>query len=190
MTYPEIVGDGTGGAIIAWRNRDVGLPYAQRVGADGTGQWAEFGVTIGIPVGSVTRLQIASDQGGGIVASLEIQRCEKRKTYVQRLNALGVVTDAGIPAASTALHQNYPNPFNPRTTIAFELLETAGITLDIYDVSGRFVARIAEGRWEGGHYEVVWDGRNAAGAPCTTGVYFCALRAGSQCLTRKMVLLQ
>jgi hypothetical protein len=190
MTYPEIVGDGTGGAIIAWRNRDVGLPYAQRVGADGTGQWAEFGVTIGIPVGSVTRLQIASDQGGGIVASLEIQRCEKRKTYVQRLNALGVVTDAGIPAASTALHQNYPNPFNPRTTIAFELLETAGITLDIYDVSGRFVARIAEGRWEGGHHEVVWDGRNAAGAPCTTGVYFCALRAGSQCLTRKMVLLQ
>lgn len=190
MTYPQVVGDGTGGAIIAWLSRSGGLPYAQRVGADGVGRWAEFGVIIGDPVGSVWQFQIASDQGGGIVASLGILRCDKRKTYIQRLNALGVVTDAEIPAAVTALHQNYPNPFNPRTTIAFELLETASITLDIYDVSGRLVARVAEGRWEKGHHEVAWDGRNAAGAPCATGIYFSALRAGSRCLTRKMVLLK
>ncbi len=35
---------------------------------------------------------------------------------------------------------NYPNPFNPSTTIAFELSETARVSLEVFDIQGRKVA--------------------------------------------------
>jgi hypothetical protein len=95
-----------------------------------------------------------------------------------------------IPALPLTLYQNHPNPFNPRTAIRFYLPETQEVFLDIYDVAGKRVARLAEGRREKGFHEVVWDGRNSLGTSCSTGVYFSRLKAGKSTISRKMVLLR
>ena len=134
--------------------------------------------------------QIAADGASGVVVSLDMLLCGIWGVFVQRLNAAGAVTEAKLPTHRMALAQNYPNPFNPMTVIAFHLPEAADIALEIYDVSGRSVARIAEGRWERGPHEVVWDGRNGSGVPCAAGIYFASLRAGSEQVTRKMVLIR
>ncbi|HYE95926.1 MAG TPA: T9SS type A sorting domain-containing protein [Rubricoccaceae bacterium] len=84
---------------------------------------------------------------------------------------------------SFQLHEAYPNPFNPATRIGFDLPEAADVRLAVYDVLGREVAVLAEGRHTAGTHEVVFD---AAGLP--SGVYVYRLEAGAQTLTRTLTL--
>ncbi len=94
------------------------------------------------------------------------------------------------PQIPVTLYQNHPNPFNPRTMIRFYLPETREIVLDIYNVAGVRVARLAEGRMERGYHEVAWDGRNSSGSICASGVYFTRLKAGKAQTSRKMLILR
>ena len=89
-----------------------------------------------------------------------------------------------------ALYQNHPNPFNPNTVIRFYLPKAEEVKLDIYNVAGQRVKRLAEGRREMGYQELEWDGRNGSGAECSSGIYFYRLRAGKTSISRKMVLLR
>jgi photosystem II stability/assembly factor-like uncharacterized protein len=76
-----------------------------------------------------------------------------------------------------ALEQNYPNPFNPYTTIKFSLPEQANVSLKIYNLLGQEVATLAEGEMPAAFHNVVWDGRNSAGAQVATGMYFYRIEA-------------
>jgi hypothetical protein len=102
-------------------------------------------------------------------------------------------TGAGdVPVAQepARLERVYPNPFNPATTVSFYLPEAAKVTLAVYDVGGRRVATLADGRIEAGMHESVWQGRDSAGRSVPSGVYFCRLESSGVVDTRKMVLLK
>ncbi len=94
------------------------------------------------------------------------------------------------PAMPLALHQNSPNPFNPSTTISYYLPERMQVRLDVYDVSGRLVARLADGEQERGDKVVQWDGRGMRGERASSGVYYYRLQAGKEVISRTMVLLR
>ncbi len=101
------------------------------------------------------------------------------------------VSAAPARRSGALLEANAPNPFNPSTTLAFELFEPGAAELDVYDVAGRHVRRLAHGAWrEAGRHEVVWDGRDEHGAQVAAGVYVYRLRVGSLEQTRRMVLLK
>ncbi|RMH70606.1 MAG: T9SS C-terminal target domain-containing protein, partial [Gemmatimonadetes bacterium] len=89
-----------------------------------------------------------------------------------------------------ALHQNYPNPFNPKTTLRFDVPQTARVSLSIYDVSGALVRTLVDGEVEAGYHQVVWDGTDASGQAVKSGVYVYRLDAGSFSQTESMVLLR
>jgi hypothetical protein len=100
-------------------------------------------------------------------------------------------TDAiAMPALPVTLYQNHPNPFNPQTVIRFYLPEAQEIVLDVYNVAGERVARLAEGKKEKGFHQVIWDGRSKSGTACASGVYFCRLHAGMFTDVRKMIILR
>jgi hypothetical protein len=88
------------------------------------------------------------------------------------------------------LSQIYPNPFNPVTTITFGLTKSGHVSLKVYDVSGRLVRVLVEEQRAARHYEEKWDGRDNAGKPVASGVYFCRLTAEGFSQTRKMVLVK
>ncbi|MEB3323482.1 MAG: T9SS type A sorting domain-containing protein, partial [Synechococcaceae cyanobacterium] len=87
--------------------------------------------------------------------------------------------------ARVALLGNWPNPFNPTTTIAFELPAGMDVTLDIFDVTGRRVARLVDGYRAAGRHEARFDAGGLA-----TGIYFSRLRAGETVTGRTMVLVR
>ena len=95
----------------------------------------------------------------------------------------------------TILLPNYPNPFNPETWIPYALAQDADVTLTIYDTNGEQIRRFDLGHQRAGHYTdrnraVYFDGRNDAGEPLSSGVYFYHLSAGDYSQTRKMLILK
>jgi flagellar hook assembly protein FlgD len=90
----------------------------------------------------------------------------------------------------TYLSQNFPNPFNPSTIITFGLEAEGSVSLRVYDVSGRLVRVIVEGKRSARHYREAWDGKDENGVAVASGVYFYRLTGGNYTHTRKMVLLR
>jgi hypothetical protein len=98
--------------------------------------------------------------------------------------ALGVYEGLSVPVVY-ALHQNYPNPFNPVTKIRFDLPEDADVQLSVYDVLGREVAELVNGRVVSGFHEVIWDASDVS-----SGVYLCQLTTLNSVITNKMVVVK
>jgi hypothetical protein len=91
---------------------------------------------------------------------------------------------------SYALEQNYPNPFNPTTTIKYDLPEAAKVTMTVYDIVGREVAKLVDGELDAGYHTAVFDGSRYA-----SGIYFVRMTAqGSDAKpyvkTMKIVLIK
>ncbi len=89
-----------------------------------------------------------------------------------------------IPEAY-ALRQNFPNPFNPSTEILFDLPEDAMVSLVVYDVLGREVARLVQRELHAGTHRARF---NAGNLP--SGVYFYRIQAGDFHSTHRMTLLK
>ncbi|MDP1676398.1 MAG: T9SS type A sorting domain-containing protein, partial [Bacteroidota bacterium] len=83
------------------------------------------------------------------------------------------------------LDQNYPNPFNPSTNIRYSIPSESYVTLNVYDLLGRLVTSLVEGKQSVGTHSVTF---NVAALP--TGVYIYAMRAGNFTAARKMVLIK
>ncbi len=94
------------------------------------------------------------------------------------------------PPESSALSQNVPNPFNPSTTIRFALPQAGPVSLTIYDVNGRRVRTLVDGRAEAGPHSLVWDGRDALAREVASGVYLYRLTIAEGVLVRKMLMVR
>ncbi|MFQ3599171.1 MAG: T9SS type A sorting domain-containing protein [Chloroherpetonaceae bacterium] len=103
-----------------------------------------------------------------------------------------IEVDAGLPK-TFELSQNYPNPFNPTTVINYQLPTASNVSLKIYDVLGKEVATLVNGRQEAGSYNFNFNASNLS-----SGVYFYRLQAsatngasGSNFVqTKKMMLVK
>ena len=86
------------------------------------------------------------------------------------------------------LGQNFPNPFNPKTAIEFYLPKSEYISLLIYDLNGKMVRSIYQGRQKSGQHLAFWDGYDDKGGKVACGIYFCKLTSDSWEGNTKMIL--
>ncbi|HXG00714.1 MAG TPA: T9SS type A sorting domain-containing protein, partial [Bacteroidota bacterium] len=108
-----VVGDGAGGAIIAWNDPRSGSNdiYAQRINSSGTVQWTADGVAVCTETGDQSDLSIASDgSGGAIIAWKDLRNGSNYDLYAQRINGSGTAqwTANGVAIASIAGNQTAP----------------------------------------------------------------------------------
>ncbi|MBC7186467.1 MAG: DUF4623 domain-containing protein [Calditrichaeota bacterium] len=84
------------------------------------------------------------------------------------------------------LAQNYPNPFNPKTRIRYVLAHEGEVRLEVFDLQGRLIQKVCEGKQRAGTHQLVFDGGSLA-----SGVYLYRLTVNQQeVATRKMVLVR
>jgi hypothetical protein len=118
--------------------------------------------------------------------SMNTQTGESAGLFTIEDTATGV---DGMPPA-TALLQNYPNPFNGHTTIAWSLADRAFVDIRIYDTAGRLVRTVVSAERGPGSHRALWNGRDDAGRPVASGVYFLRMSAGDVRQARKIVYLR
>lgn len=100
------------------------------------------------------------------------------------------VEEPAAPGLEFALGRAVPNPFHGTTAIRFAVPRESRIELVVYDLSGRRVRTLARGSVAAGEHAAVWNGRDDAGAPAPSGVYFYRLDAGAFSATRRLAFVR
>jgi hypothetical protein len=95
----------------------------------------------------------------------------------------------GVPTVY-ALEQNFPNPFNPETWIKYQLPASVHVRLSIYNALGQEVRRLVDYTQPAAYHQVVWDGRDNAGNPLPSGVFFYRLETSKFTSIKKMVMMR
>lgn len=83
-----------------------------------------------------------------------------------------------------------PNPFNPMTTIVYRASQSTRGTIGIYDVSGRLVRGLVDGAIQTGEHTLAFDGRDDAGNPLPSGIYFVRMETPEVFEVRQVTLLK
>jgi hypothetical protein len=86
--------------------------------------------------------------------------------------------------------QTSPNPFNARTSIRFAVAQSQVVRLQVYDLQGRHVRTLVDGRVSAGDHALPWDGRDDRGADLASGVYLYRLEAGHRVEVSRGVLVK
>jgi hypothetical protein len=100
-------------------------------------------------------------------------------------NPVGIHSISSSVPNEYSLLQNYPNPFNPVTTIKFNLPKVTDVKLIVYDVLGKEVSKLFNGKLSTGSYSYTFDA-----SKLSSGVYFYKLIAGDFVSVKKMMVLK
>jgi hypothetical protein len=82
----------------------------------------------------------------------------------------------------------YPSPAR-WANVSFTLPAAAHVTLGVYDLLGRQVARLANGQFGAGTTTRQWSGVDASGRRVSSGIYFYRLQVGNEVRTKQALLL-
>ncbi|MDE2646594.1 MAG: DUF5123 domain-containing protein [Bacteroidota bacterium] len=101
-------------------------------------------------------------------------------------SGVAIEEDTPIPSETNiVLDQNYPNPFNIETTIPYHLGRDGHVTLEVFDLLGRSVARLKDGYDSAGSYSVSLSMQQQG-----AGTYFYRLTVDGESTWRKLVVVK
>lgn len=80
----------------------------------------------------------------------------------------------------------------PTTALRFEIAlpRTAAVRLEVFDLAGRRMRTLADGRYDAGVHRAAWDGRDAAGLLLGSGTYYCRLSTDDARETRALTIVR
>jgi hypothetical protein len=163
--------------------------YAQKMDTIGNRLWETSDIPVCIP--NLSAKVTTDTKGGFIVAgerddfSIVAQQCSRNGNLGEVITAIDKEENGAIPQ-SFNLYQNYPNPFNPSTTILYSLPNNEWISIKLYDMLGKEVMSLFEGKQIAGKYSLMLNAIDIS-----TGVYMLMLRTErSPPKTIKLILLR
>ncbi|MDO9068899.1 MAG: T9SS type A sorting domain-containing protein, partial [Deltaproteobacteria bacterium] len=104
----------------------------------------------------------------------------------------GVAGDPGLPdqAHKTCLLPCYPNPGGGRLTFSYSLKTPGQVSLKLYDICGRLVQTLVNGKQEAGHHNIDWNSCSQNGQKLSNGIYFYKLSTGDYSAVNKLTILR
>ena len=135
--FPQLISDGSGGAIIAWQDDRPGYwsVFAQRLDSLGVVKWNMAGVAVCTTTSYQQNPQLAPDGFGGAMMSWEDDRNGYLNIYAQRVDSTGVLmwNKDGVAMRSAAADQRRAQIVSDGAggaTVAWE--DSLGNSWDIY----------------------------------------------------------
>lgn len=131
----------------------------------------------------------------GLIDELEIHSVAASAGQIADIHTAGALgkcpdgtTGVGRPAISVLSFAASPNPSRGRFDFAINIPRPAPVRLEIYDVAGRRVARLLDGKVLTGRQSLVWNGKNQSGSTVSGGVYFARLSVGGSTRMARLVI--
>ncbi len=128
------------------------------------------------------------------IGRLGTQPITLRRLIVRHSDAMGYLMGAPKggepPEIKFCLYQPHPNPFTDAATIKYSLPYATHVSLKVYDVAGRQVAKLVDEEVLPGVHTLRWEGRDNINRRCASGVYFVRLETEKYVASKKMVLVK
>jgi hypothetical protein len=173
---------GGGSSVLRIEGQAPGVPVTglQLVPA---GSWVQVPVNVSLDEYEPLlrdEIVLAADLDGDQVHDDELASTHVASGTDTSLALVGVGPSRGGSQAPGLTLRAAPNPFGSATTLMFRLAQEARVEVDVLDVTGRRVRRVTSERHPAGDRQMIWDGRDDAGAAVAAGVYLARVRAGAE----------
>ena len=97
-------------------------------------------------------------------------------------------TAVNAPHVETPKVKSYPNPFSEQITIEYEIAQSAQVSVEIFDLTGRRMASFDQGKQAAGTYSFNWNANDASGQKAAPGMYIYRLSVDKQLISGAMNL--
>lgn len=197
-----LASDARGGVFAVWAQSADANGYFATIGAIHFGPlgapvagWPAGGLPVCDTPGQRKDIQIVTGGGGATYLVWNDHRPSDPGSqffaYASRLDVFDgpvvAVEPAGRPSSPL---RAAPNPFVGTVDLRLTLAEAGGVRLDVLDVGGRIVRRVASGWLPAGTHTRRWDGRTDAGSEAPTGLYFVRGSIGGRELGARLVRIR
>jgi hypothetical protein len=128
------------------------------------------------------------------------QTVESGKEYSYRLSDVSTKGEITVYASlsikmdklpeTTEMKNAYPNPFNPETYIAYQLSEDTDVNITVFDMIGRHVKKLYDGRQLVGSYHVYWNAMDETGNKAPSGGYIIQMKTEKTRQVQKVMLMK
>jgi len=120
-----------------------------------------------------------------------IQNTSVRPDYILNGNWETSIPESTVSIpAEFEMAQAFPNPFNASTEIQYTLSKSADVQFLIFDIQGRLVQSLNQGRQSEGRHLIRWSGHDHSGAVVPSGAYFCMIQSGHEQQVQKLMLMK
>jgi len=92
--------------------------------------------------------------------------------------------------ASTTTSIAAPNPLRPESSISYSVENSGSVSVRIFSAAGRLVRSFSQQPAAAGSYRVPWNGRDDAGKPVPSGIYFIRVEQSGTAAIRKVAVLR
>ncbi len=105
-------------------------------------------------------------------------------------NASAADAADGAPGETSDGILALPNPSRGAAILRYQAAREEVGELGVYTAEGRRVRTLVNGPIGAGRHEVAWDGRDEAGVPVPSGIYFYLLRAGGRSASGRLTMVR
>jgi hypothetical protein len=146
-----------------------------------------------------TDLPALGDAYASIVGAFEVTTAGSMRGRVQPRDSLDFTLGSFVDVGSglvlrLALSPPSPNPVSfshGEANISFTLPQKGQATVRLYDLRGRLVSTLADGKvMAAGSHVLRWNGTDNGGSRVRSGIYFVQLRLGNEVATGKLVVAE
>jgi hypothetical protein len=115
-------------------------------------------------------------------------------TYLGSMTVTGTSTEnntEGLPAPFvTSMGHPSPSPASSSASIPLNLSGASAVSMQVFDLSGRLVATLAQGEMNPGTHSIGWNLTTDSGAPVPNGAYRIRVTAGDFTATTGLMVLR
>lgn len=130
------------------------------------------------------------ENGETLYSTLHLNSCNPDVGTLDIPLTLQVETGVNISEAESFAGKVSPNPFSESLYISFTLDNPSLVTLSIFDLNGKPVARLINNIKLDGKNSISWDGRDKSGVSVPSGIYTLGLKTNAKMSCKKLIRIQ
>lgn len=131
---------------------------------------------------------VKNNHGGVDTWLIKLGRCGERDNDITSVSVSPNNNAISNTAASSL--SAYPNPVVNAATISFSLQQSQKVSLQVFDMSGRIIKKLAEGEMQPGSHQVTWNATDNNESAVAAGIYLLKLQTGNNIETKKISVIR